>query len=860
MPLRSGERLGPYEILGPLGTGGMGAVYRATDHRIGRTVAIKAIRPDRLPDEGARERFTREARSIGGLNHSNIATLYDVSLNDEQPIIVMEYLPGGSLQDRLRSGPLPLPDILRYAEGIAAGLDHAHAQGVTHRDLKPANVLFSADDIPKIIDFGLAVLPDNAALTAPGTVVGTPDYLSPEQALGKAADRRSDIFSFGVMVYRMAAGRHPFQSPSVPATLHKIVYDPPAPLLEVRPGLPAAFITLVNSLIEKDPEKRPQQMRSVIGSLRSIGQSLSGAAAATETMLAPPPPRRMSPRARFTLAAILVTLAAVAAWQIARRHSPQLPSVREVVILPFENLGPDPLQQAFCDGLVELLTSSLTQMERFHSTLWVIPSADVRRLQLHSVGDARKAFPVNLVVTGSVQTEGNELVVAVNLSNAPSERQIDSSIVRVKEAERNQLVPKVISSLLDLLDLGEGGDLPRNVQPHDSSANDAYLQGRGLLQHFEVAANIDRAIPLLEKSVELDANFAPSHTALADAYLRRYSRTKEKEWLAKADQMAQRSLELDGSQAAVHLVLGRVDRATGQSDQAIAEIQKAIALDKSNVSAYTNLALAYSEVRRPQDAEKAYQEAIGIRPGYWPAYSNLGVFYEARGEYAKALDPLSLVVKLVPEFAEGHNTLGTLYYYLDRFDDALREFDRALELRPMPLFYSNRAMIYFERADYSKARDAYRKAVDLDNRNPLYWGNLADTGIQIAGAESEARDAYRTAIALSRERLSVNPKDVDVLGRMALYLARVSDCAEAYKRIEEARQLAPDRVVLLFKSAKIAEACHDRPAALRYLESALRKGYSRREVDQDPDLGLLRRSPAYLAMRARTPENIQSNK
>ncbi len=853
-----GEYLDAYDLHETLGTGGMGTVYRATDRRIGRAVAIKMIRPDRLPDDSARTRFAREARSIGSLNHPNVATLYDVSLSGDKPFIVMEYLPGGSLHDRLRLGPSPLPDILRDAEGIAAGLDHAHAHGVTHRDLKPANVLFSAGGVPKIIDFGLAILPETSTMTAPGTAMGTAEYMSPEQASGEVADQRSDIFSFGVILYRMASGRHPFQCESVPATLHKIVYDPPPPLQEVRPGLPAAFIRLVNSLLEKRPENRPQRMRDVIDGLRSIQQSLSGAASATETMLAPQAPRRGRRRAWLVLGAVLVALAAVLGWWILGRTSRHLPSTRELVILPFDNLSRDPLEQAFCDGLVELLTSSLTQMERFHSTLWVIPSADVRRMQLHSVSDARKAFPVNLVVTGSLQTDSNQILVVVNLSDAATARQIASRIVPVSQAERSQLTPKLISALLDLLDLGSGGDLLRNVQPHVSSANDSYLQSKGLLQHSEVPSNVDQAIALLEQSVKLDPTFALSHTALADAYLRRYSRTKEKEWLARADQMAQRSLELDGSQSAVHLVLGRLYRATGQSEQAIAEIQRAIALDPLNVAAYTNLALAYSEVRRPADAEKAYLQAIRIRPSYWLAYSNLGVFYELRGEYAKALEPLSLAVKLAPDYPDGHNTLGTLYYYLERFDDALAEFGKSLELRPTPLAYSNRAMIYFERADYPNARDAYRKALGLDSQDPLYWGNLADTDMQIPGAQAEARDAYQRAIALSRERLAVNPRDADALGRMALYLARISNCAEARDRIEEARRLAPDRVLLIFKSAKIAEACHDRPSALRYLESAIRKGYPRREVDQDPDLGPLRQSPAYAGMRARTAESSQS--
>ena len=477
-----GDYLAAYELHEKLGEGGMGAVYRATDRRIGRIVAIKMIRADRVPDPATRARFSREARSIGGLNHPNVATLYDLSLTGDQPFIVMEHLPGGSLHERLRRGPMSVPEILRAAEGIAAGLDHAHSHGLTHRDLKPANVLFTADGVPKIIDFGLAILPELSSMTAPGTAVGTAEYMAPEQARGETAGPRSDLFSLGVILYRMAAGRHPFQCDSVPATLHKIVYDPPPPLAEVRSGLPIALVSLVNSLLEKRPENRPQRALDVLDSLRSVEQSLGAAPAATETMLPPGPPPGRSWSWLWPVMAVVLLLLAILGW---RMYSKRLPATRELAILPFENLSRDPGDQAFCDGLVELLTSSLTQMERFHTGLWVIPSADILRMQLHSVSDVRKAFPVNLVVTGSLQTEGDQVVVTLNLSDAVTARQIASKQVRANRAERGQVMPMLIAAGLDLLQLDAAGDAVRSVQTHVSPANDSYLEAKGLLQHSE---------------------------------------------------------------------------------------------------------------------------------------------------------------------------------------------------------------------------------------------------------------------------------------------------------------------------------------------------------------------------------------
>jgi len=845
-----GENLAAYEIQEKLGEGGMGAVYRAQDRRIGRTVAIKMIRADRLASERARERFTREARSIGGLNHPNIATLYDVALTGDAPYIVMEYLPLGSLEQRMSRGPMTVGEIFRYAMSIAAGLDHAHAHGVVHRDLKPANILFSADDVPKIIDFGLARMPESSELTTPGVVMGTAEYMSPEQARGEHADRRSDVFSFGVMLYQMASGRHPFRSDSIPATLHRIVYDAAPPLDAVRPDLPGSFARIVGSLLDKRPGNRPS-LRSVIENLRSLEASGSGA---TQTMAVPATP----PRRRYRwLAAALVLLALIVAlgwWALGRWPSSKLPSSRQLVVLPFENLSHDPLEQAFCDGLVELLTSSLTQLERFHSTLWVIPSADVRRLQLHSVGDARKAFPVNLAVTGSLQSDEDQVLVIVNLSDATTMRQIGSRIIPVRRADRSQLATRLTSALIELLDLGSGSsnEVLRGVQPKVSSAYDSYVEAKGFMQRADAPGNLDRAIELLEQSVKRDPNFALSQSALGDAYLRRYTATKEKVWLAKADQMLERSLELDPAQAQVHLNVGRMFRATGQIDKAIQEMQRAVALDPLNVVAYTNLAMAYVDVRRPADAENAYLQAVRIRPSYYPAYSNLGIFYLNRGEYGKAMEPLSLVVKLAPDYAQGHANLATLFYYTERWDEALAEYGKSLTVSPTATAYSNRGAIYHFKGDYEHAKEEYRRALDLDGKNPLLWGNLADACAQIPGDAAEAKEAYQRAIALSREQLAVNPNNADVLGRMAFYLARTSHCAEARARMRESLRLAPDRVPLIFKSAKVAEACHDRQSALTYLETAIRKGYPLREIEQDPDLGPLRQSPGYAAMRPET--------
>jgi tetratricopeptide (TPR) repeat protein len=457
------------------------------------------------------------------------------------------------------------------------------------------------------------------------------------------------------------------------------------------------------------------------------------------------------------LAALILPLAAggLIWFAYGRWRAAQLPATRQVAVLPFQDLSHDPQELAFSDGLVELLTSALTQLEPAHRDLWVIPSADVRRLSLHSVAEVRRAFPVNLVVTGSLQSDGNQTVVIVNLSEAETMRQIGSEVVPVDRADRSRLLPALTSALLKLLDLQAGDSakaLVTRSQPKTPSAYEAYLEARGYLQHSEITDNLNRAIDLLEKSVAQDANSALSQALLGDAYLRRYRVTKEDIWLAKADQWARRALELGPDQSAVHLTLGRLYRTTGQPQQAIEEIQRAIALDSLNVAAYTQLALAYESVRRPAEAEQAYLHAIRIRPSYYPAYSNLGVFYLSRGEYAKALEPLSMVVKLIPNYADGHTTLATLYYYMERYDEALAEYDKSLAISGSAPAYSNRGAIRYLQGDYTHALEDSRRAVELDQKSPVNWGNLGDAQAQVPSASAGAQESYRTRRLRSRAR------------------------------------------------------------------------------------------------------------
>ena len=288
MPLATGLRLGPYEIMSPLGSGGMGEVYHARDTQLGRDVAIKVLPSALANDEAFLTRFEKEARLAASLNHPNIVTIYGVGRKDATPYIAMELVRGRTLHEALGTGPLRMRTVVDVAAQMAAGLAKAHEAGIVHRDLKPRNVMITTDGLVKILDFGLGKLdsppPHEDSITTmppedvtrPGTVMGTPDYMSPEQARAVQVDFRSDQFSFGSMLYQLVTGRRPFQRPSTAQTLAAIIDDDPKPIAEVNPRVPVAVRTIVERCLAKNPDHRYGSTRDLASDLDAVRAQLSG--------------------------------------------------------------------------------------------------------------------------------------------------------------------------------------------------------------------------------------------------------------------------------------------------------------------------------------------------------------------------------------------------------------------------------------------------------------------------------------------------------------------------------------------------------------------------------------------------------
>jgi Protein kinase domain len=345
MPLAPGSRVGPYEIVGPVGAGGMGEVYRATDTRLGRTVAVKVLWPRLASDPDQRARFEREARAVSSLNHPHICTLYDVGQTGDTQYLVLEYLDGETLAARVARGPLPLDQALRFGIEICDGLDRAHRQGLTHRDLKPANVMLTSSGT-KLLDFGLAkpravvaAASNDAAtqvgpVTTEGTILGTIEYMAPEQVEGREADARSDIWAFGCLLYEMVAGARPFHGPTPASVVAAILEREPAPPARGIGSLPPRLWDVICTCLQKNPEDRWQSARDLARELTWCARSSDTAALGVAAPAVPPPHAATSRRAWLAIAAVSVIAVAVpGAWLATRPSGAAAPAGPPVIVL-----------------------------------------------------------------------------------------------------------------------------------------------------------------------------------------------------------------------------------------------------------------------------------------------------------------------------------------------------------------------------------------------------------------------------------------------------------------------------------------------------------------------------------------------
>jgi len=822
MPLNAGDRLGPYEILWPIGSGGMGEVWKARDSRLGRIVAIKQLKGHRVG------RFEQEAQAIAALNHPHICQLYDIGPD----YLVMEYIDGKPLH-----GPLPVDEAVRVVMEIAAALAEAHRHAILHRDIKPNNIVLTPKGEAKLLDFGLAKLmadDQDITRTMDGTLLGTPAYMSPEQARGQPLDARSDLFSLGAVLYECLTGRRAFPGASSVGALLEVVSSEPPPPSSITPGVPQRLDAVVRKLLAKDREARYASADDLIADLRDYRTVTTRQIVRRRSMVA------------CAAVLLLVLLAAGAWWIIRTRGRAAKREHAVVVVLPFENLSAQSDAAAFGDGLSEVVTGLLARRDVFPDALWVVPSSDVRRFGVRTVADAARMFQATVTISGTVRRTSDDAGWLITLSASDALRPLSpgSREVSLSDSDAGAMEGQLIAVLVGLLHL-EGRPVTQSgkITPPSYAR---FVVARGYLRDYARGDNLKLAVSALESITTTSPNYAPAQVALSEAYFRTYSGTKQPEWLAKADQAIRRAADIDESDREIPVMRGRILRATGQTDAAIRELRIALARNPDDEELLVQLAGAYESAKQFSDAEATYQQAIRLRPSFFPAYTNLGIFYMSQGKWAQAEEPLTIVTKLAPEYADGYTNLGSLLYYLDRLDDAQRLFTRSIQLKPTSTAFSDRCAVEFDRRSMEAAVADCRNAVDLQPASAIALGNLADALVE-SGKGGEAKEVYRKALEAGNKLLAINPTSPDLLASMAKFAAKTEQKDLAIKLASKALSQGSG-VRTLYNAGKAYGLAGQCARATDLLKQAYQKGFPRQEARRDPDLARLRTAPFVCAV------------
>jgi len=788
---------------------------------------------------------------LSRLNHPNVEAVYDFNSADGVDYLVLEYVPGVSLDERLRTGPLPEAETIALALQLARGLAAAHAQNIVHRDLKPGNLRITPEGVLKILDFGLAqlaILPQQGTLAETETCrlrfSGTLPYSSPEQLLGREADVRSDIYSAGAVLYELTTGSRPF--PHGKGLIEAIIKgSPPLPHL-VRKGISAALEVVILKCMETEPLHRYQSSEELLEQLSRIKDG--------RTSVAPPGPG-IGLIFRKYLPVFALAMALLGAFVVLRHKKPPLVSKaqpRVMAVLPFDALGQDAVTNALGLGLTETLATRLVEASQDDGIQLVSPH-ELRDKPVRNASEARKEFGTDLVLEGTIQRVGDTLRITCNLVDSRTARQIAARTFTRDAADIFGLQDEVVNRTIEMLPAEiapqRRRDLARLPDTHPP-AYEAYIRGRGYLQEYQKPENIDNAIEEFNQALKIDPDYAPAYAGLGEAYWIGFQQpmNRGKEWLTQAARNCEKSLSLNQQVAEGRICLGNVSFGTGKYEEAVEQYQRALDLNQNSDDALEGLAAAYAKLGELSKSEAAFKKAIALRPTYWGVYSWLGEFYVNQARYSEAADAFSKAIEMAPGNYRGYSNLSAVYVYLGRYSDAIEAANRSIELSPNRDALANLGAAYFLQHHFAEAEAIFRRGLQFDDRDPLDWGNLGDALYWIPGRRPESKDAYRKAVSLAHSQVEVNPRDANATAYIAEYSAMLDDKKTAMASIKAALALAPNDPVVMFRAAIVFNHFDDDASALAWLERAAKAGLPRPNIRDTPDFDHLRNNPQFVKL------------
>jgi eukaryotic-like serine/threonine-protein kinase len=856
-PLAVDEQVGDYKILGTAGVGGMGIVYKALDLKLNRTVALKFLPNELTIASKERERFLQEARTASALDHTNIGVIHGLEQTaDGQTFIVMAYYEGLTLAAKIGRGALSPKEALGIMVQLAQGLSEAHEHSIIHRDIKPSNVILTRQNVAKIVDFGLARVASSAATTLTAGPVGTLAYMSPEQVRNEPVDRRADIWALGVVFHEMLTGKHPFQRDNMSATLLAILEQPP-PVEGIDPALAA----IVCRALAKDRTHRYNDCRELQADLEACkpafaampsavsGRDLRASSrdlrkalehASSSRVVASPVDRARRWAVEVT-AAVLVLLAVSlmipsVRQRVASLFSRNAEGEKHIAVLPFDNIGNDPANEAVSEGLMDSLTSKLSNLEEGEQSLWVVPASEVRRRKVNDPEAALRELGATLVVKGSMLRDSSGVHLTINLIRTKDVRQAGSLSLDDRTGDFAALQDQAVAGLARLMHVevpaaalhaAEGNAAP--------AAYESYLKALGYMQRYDKPGNLDQAITALSGAVSTDPQFALGYAGLGEAYRLKYQLDKNPKWTQIALSNATKATALNGTLPSAYVTLGKVHNALGKNDLALSEFQRALELDPRNADALSGEAHSYEQAGRNADAEAAYKKAIALRPDYWDGYNVLGIFYDVQGRYDEAVAQYQHALQLTPDNATIYSNLGAAYIDANdpkSFQKAEAALKKSIDLSPSYGAYANLGFLYLMQNRFAEAAATTEKALQMNDRDFIVWSNLVEA---YEGMKDEAKmhAALNYELPLLEAASQSSPRDATVQFRLGQAYAIKGQYSKALARAQSALALLPDDANVLVNVGEIYERVGDRKHAIEYVEKSLQKGYTLQQLKSD---------------------------
>jgi serine/threonine-protein kinase len=726
--------LSQYRIVSKIGEGGMGRVYLAHDTKLGRKVALKILPRELASNQERMGRFVQEAKSAAALNHPNIATIHEIGASDGVNFIAMEFIDGVTLCDLIHRKRMELKKMLRYLQHTAEGLAKAHAAGIVHRDLKPDNIMITRDGHAKILDFGLAKLIDQTPLpgndsseiatavmpqhSTPGTVLGTVGYMSPEQAQGKtkAIDQRSDIFSFGCILFEAATGKKPFEGDSVVKSLHMVIYEPAPSIADLNPAAPVELQRIVRRCLAKDADDRYQSIKEVAIELKGLRRELADDAGhptipppvSTQRFLtdshttkeAPAELTSIAPAASSAeyvvqglkqhklLAVIalagLLGAGVLLAYYLVKRNTAT--AIDSIAVMPFVNASGNADVEYLSDGMTESLINSLSKLPN----LTVKASSSVFRYKTKQVDPQTvgNELKVQAILNGRIVQQGQELILYLSLVETRTGNQLWGEQYNRKPGDllslQNDIGRDVATKLKTKLSGSEEAKVTRNYT-QNTEAYQLYLQGR-FFANKRTPETIKKAIEFYQQAIDKDPNYALGYAGLSDGYgqLGYYANDPAPESLIKAREAALRALSLDNNLAEGHSALGFV-LTTADFDYA--------------------------------GGEREYKRAIELDPNYEPSHHNLGVMLFRIGRQAEGMAELRRALELEPFSLVVNRLYGEILVYSRRYDEGLAQLKKTAEMDPsFTSTYSALATAYRLMGRHADSVESYAKLQELNKR------------------------------------------------------------------------------------------------------------------------------------------------